>query len=212
MDNALEGEFILNAEKKPKEESSAKATASHNHSHNSSHFYSSFCEYPQGLKFSDQEENEEIILLLRRHFATNIPWLASIIVLGIIPMLFPLIVNNFPLPLPGAGTLFFFTLFYYLILLGFTIINFSLWYFHTGLVTTKRLIDIDLSGILFRQISEARIKNIEEVTYQQVGFVRSLFNYGDVFVQTAGAEVNIEYDRVPKPAKVADIIGDLTVR
>ena len=60
-----------------------------------------------------------------------------------------------------------------------------------------------------RQISEAKNKSIEDVSYTQIGFVRSLFNYGDVMVQTAGAENNIEYDRVPRPSVVADIIGDL---
>ena len=54
------------------------------------------------------------------------------------------------------------------------------------------------------------MEKIEDVTYKQSGFIRSLFNYGDVHVQTAGEEENIEYDRVPRPAKVAEIINDIT--
>ncbi len=204
MDNDLKGEFILNASKP------VEAVVGTKHKKEPMHFYSSFRQYPSGVSFAEQEAGEEILLLLRRHFVTNIPWAAMAILLLLLPLGFPFFVANFPIPLPSGITLTFYTAFYYLIIFGFVLINFSLWYFHTGMVTTVRLVDIDLSGILIRHISEAKNKSIEDVSYTQIGFVRSLFNYGDVMVQTAGAESNIEYDRVPKPSVVADIIGDLT--
>lgn len=213
MPEELKGEFILSADDK-NEKSSVSTTSrpEHSHTHNKSSFYSAFCEFPEGFRFSEQETDEEVLLILRRHFITNIPWLIGILTLSILPIIFPLIFQLFPIPLPADKILLLFTIFYYLIIFGLVLINFSLWYFHTGIVTTKRVIDIDLSGILFRQISEAKIRKIEEVTYKQVGFISSLFNYGDVYIQTAGEEINIEYDRVPKPAKIVDIINDLTAK
>lgn len=211
MGDTLKGEFILNASEDAKEELKSE-TISNDHlakDHSSTHFYSSFKMRPDGIHFAEQESNEEILLLLRRHFVTNVPWILASIILALIPPLFPLILQTFPIQLPSADTLMLFTAFYYLAIFGFILINFSLWYFHTGLVTTIRLIDIDLAGILYRQISEAKNRHIEDVTYTQIGFIRSLFNYGDVTVQTAGAESNIEYDRIPRPSLVADIIGDL---
>ncbi len=213
MENNLSGEFILNSEtidEKPQEE--IQKTASKHHPTNPVHFFSSFLESPRGLTFAEQEGTEEILLLLRRHFVTNIPWVGLAVFLVILPVTFPFAVSVFPIPLPSPDTIFHYLIFYYLIILGFVLVNFSLWYFHTGLVTTQRLIDIDLAGILYRQISEAKNKKIEDVSYTQIGFVRSLFNYGDVMIQTAGAENNIEYDRVPRPSKVAEIIGDLNAK
>lgn len=212
MDDGLRGEFIL-SEKKPAEgiaktESGAIPTL-RDHVKKPIHFYSSFQQNPAGISFAEQEENEEILLLLRRHFVTNIPWAVAAFFLALLPLSFPFLVTNFPIPLPGGEILTYYTIFYYLILFGFVLINFSLWYFHTGLVTSIRLVDIDLAGILYRHIAETKNKNIEDVSYTQIGFVRSLFNYGDVLVQTAGAENNIEYDRVPRPSIVADVIGDL---
>jgi hypothetical protein len=218
MDSTLNGEFILNenSDKKledPKDLSNDKNTAKKQFSPSNQdtlHFYSSFCSNPKGLSFAEQHENETILLLLRRHFVTNLPWIAVSLILAVIPAIFPLIENLFPFPLPSVSTLVLLLVFYYLVLFGFILLNFTLWYFQAGLITNLRCLDVDLSGILYRQISDAKNENIEDVTYTQVGFIRSLFNYGNVLVQTAGAEENIEYDRIPKPAKVSEIIGELS--
>lgn len=214
MDSSLSGEFILNGGDEEKSggdnipqttpTSPAKKTAG------ALHFYSSYCQNPMGLNFSELEANETIILLLRRHFVTNFPWIAASFILIFLPFIFGRFFVTFsPFPVPSPHVLFLLGAFYYLAIFGFVLLNFTLWYFQAGLVTSKRVIDVDLSGVLYRQVSEAKVQNIEDVTYNQSGFVRSLFNYGNVLVQTAGSEDNIEFDRVPRPSKVADIIGDL---
>jgi len=214
MDNKLKGEFILNqtlpAEAEvplptpPKDLEKTKPIV-----HNNPHFYSSFCQFPKGVTFAEQEKDEKILLLLRRHFVTNVPWIATALFFVLLPISFPFIIQFTPFPIPSQTTLILYFAFYYLVLFGFVLVKFTLWYFHTGLVTTHRLIDIDLHGILYRNVAEAKNRNIEDVKYIQSGFILSLFNYGNVLVQTAGSENNIEYDRVPRPSQVANIIGDL---
>ncbi len=214
MDNELNGEFILNTDdqndEKLNEDNIAPTPKKVTNIKVSPHFYSSFTHFPEGVSFEEQEENEDIILLVRRHFATNIPWIFASFLLILLPLTFPFFINFFPFPLPSPQAISFYIAFYYLVVFGFILINFTLWYFNVGLVTNLHVIDIDLSGILYRQISQAKMEKIEDVTYKQSGFIRSLFNYGDVHVQTAGEEENIEYDRVPRPAKVAEIINDIT--
>lgn len=216
MEKQLSGEFILqNSGSEPKDNSSNLAQSKPSSSQTSSspsslHFYSSFCQYPPGLTFSEQEANEKILLLLRRHFITNFPWILASIILLFLPLFFPLLFNFSPIMLPSTKVVYLYIATYYLLIFGFVLLNFTLWYFQAGLVTQNRILDVNLSGILYRQISEAKTERIEDVTYSQAGFIRSLFNYGNVLVQTAGSEDNIEYDKVPKPAKVGDIIGDLS--
>lgn len=211
-DDTLKGEFILNGNSETDAQGgSQKEVKKSGHNEKSSpHFYSSFCHYPEGVSFADQDENEDIILLLRRHFVTNIPWIIATIILVFLPITFPFFLNFFPFPLPSMQTIILYVSFYYLIIFGFVLINFTLWYFNVGLVTNLHVIDIDLSGILYRQISQAKIEKIEDVTYKQSGFIRSLFNYGDVQVQTAGEEENIEYDRVPRPSLASEIINEIS--
>ena len=174
------------------------------------HFYSSFCYYPKNVKFVNQESDEEIILLIRRRFIVNFPWIASGLFAAIAgPLLFPIILSGLPIPPINPFQQMIMMSLYLLIVFGFLLTKFTLWYFHVGIVTNKRIKDIDIHGVLFKDIAETKISFIQDVKYSQIGFLPSLFNYGDVFVQTAGAEPNIEFDRAPTPARIAKIIGDM---
>lgn len=83
------------------------------------------------------------------------------------------------------------------------------WVYNVGIVTNRRLIDIDYNGIMYREFSATAISKVEEVTVKTGGFIPALFNYGDVFVQTAGQEQNIEYLKVPDPNSVVKVINDI---
>lgn len=221
MPENLSGEFILSEQpSEAPEEASTKptdalATSMTNPSvaaNNKPHFFSSFCYYPTGVKFQDQEPGERVILLIRKHFITNFPWIFGLFILGILPpALFIIGPLFFPPIIFSFGILLISTLFYYLILFTFTVVYFTLWYFNVGLVTNKRIIDVDVHNILVRVLSEARLNAVQDVTVTQIGGIRSFFNYGDVDVQTEALKQNIEFYQVPKPNTIRTIIGNLIV-
>lgn len=226
----LNGEFVLNkttaapAQPAPPPTPSAPTTAPampspdpvtgivHNHTHTKPKFYSSLCQYPEGVTFQNQEPDEEVILLIRRDFITNTPWIVSIILLSLVPpLLFIFVPIFFPaihITQPFIGLAVFF---YYLVLFGFAILYFAIWYFNVGLVTNKRVIDMDVANILVKETSEARLASIADVTYIQVGGIRGIFDYGDVRVLTETYEQNLEFDRAPNPNLIRKIIGQLIV-
>src|SRR4029077_7689113 len=49
--------------------------------------FTTYCKYPRGISFAEQEDNEDIILFLRRDFITNVPWFLSTIGLAFVPFL-----------------------------------------------------------------------------------------------------------------------------
>lgn len=221
-ESTLSGEFELNennpselevntaVENVPLESSTSHYGLERPQEKSSPHFYSSYSYYPKNVKFVNQEGGEEIILLIKRRFIVNLPWILTGIFLAIIgPLLFPFIISNLPIPPINPLQLALMLVFYLLGIFGFLLTKFTLWYFHVGIVTNKRIKDIDIHGVLFKDIAETRINLVQDVKYSQVGFLPSLFNFGDVFVQTAGTEPNVEFDRAPTPAKIAKIIGDM---
>lgn len=221
-ENTLSGEFSLNEnspseaelntaiETTPPEDNNPSYGLVRPEKKSTPHFYSSYCYYPKNVKFINQEKDEEVILLIRRRFIVNLPWILTGVFFAIIgPALFPIIISSLPIPPINPLQLSVMLSLYLLIIFGFLLTKFTLWYFHVGIVTNKRIKDIDIHGILFKDIAETRISLIQDVKYSQVGFLPSLFNFGDVFIQTAGAEPNIEFDRAPVPSKIAKIVGDM---
>src|SRR3990167_4986765 len=211
-ENQIHGEFVLTKNEKTEPEKKQENTLGEeiDKSKNNARFYSSLCTYPQNVTFENQEEDEEIVLLIRRDLITNLPWIFAASALDLLPLIISrfsfLFTPFFNISAPTLTIIFFF---YYLIIAGFVLVEFSLWYFTVGLVTNKRIIDFDLTGILTKHVSETRLNLIEDVSYIQVGSVRTLFNYGDVHMQTAGTLTNFEFDRAPEPARVVRIIADL---
>ncbi len=178
------------------------------------HHFASFCDHPEGIFFENQEANEEVLLFLRRHFITNIPWIATTIILLILPPLLIFVIQFLPtflssLP-PEFGTILLYI--YYLLVFNFAFMEFVTWYFNISLVTQKRIVDIDFSDLLYHDVAITKLSLVEDTNYNQIGFIRSLFNYGDVFVQTAGEKLHFDFLAVPKPRKVIDIIQSLIGR
>lgn len=196
---------------KKTETNATQQTAAHGHKLGLLH---SFCEYPSGVSFEHQEPDEEIILFVRRHLITNVPWVIITFLLLLLPLVvlpFLSLFSVFPIELSGA-VLTIVLLFYYIMVFGYALINFLHWFYNIGIVTAKNVIDIDYSDIVNVHVSATKASQVEDVSYKQGGFFKSFFNYGDVYIQTAGTDANFEYLRIPNPGKAVDIIHDLIGR
>lgn len=192
-----------------KQASSGSTDASDPKKHHTSHMYSTFVENPEDVSFHHQENDEKIILFLRRHFITNVPWILLTLILVLLPIFFPLVSNYLPFPsIPGNYTFVLLSI-YYLFIFSFVFYKFLNWYYNLWIATNKRLIDIDFADLVFHDVAETRYNLIQDVNYAQTGAIRSFFNYGDVFAQTAGGKENLEALGVPRPLAAIKIITEL---
>jgi len=158
------------------------------------------------IRFENQAKDEQIILVLRAHPITQIYWIINGIILLII-----LFLLNFILPLFLTWLqILFFNIFCLVIILAYFWLNFLGWFFNLGIITTKRVLDIDLHSIIYKEVSMANLERIEDITSKSSGFFASIFDYGNLFIQTAGTEVNIEYINIPHPSMVEKIINQLS--
>lgn len=167
----------------------------------------SFCIRPDA-KFDIQESDEEVILILRAHPITLLPWIISGFILFIL-LIFTNIVFGSSL---SSSQSFILNLILVVFILSYLWFNFLSYFFNVGIVTNKRVIDIDYSSVIYRELTEASLTKIEDITAKSGGYFESLFNYGNVFIQTAGtAEVNVEFLKVPKPNQVVSVIDTLII-
>lgn len=179
--------------------------------HKHLHTFASYCENPININFADKMDGEEILLLLRKHFVTNIPWIIKAIALSLIPLIiwlvsfFELVSIDF---LPQSYTTII-LLFYYFLVFGYIFVNYITWFYNVSLVTNIRIVDVDFSQIVFENVAATKLTQVEDVHYSQIGVIRSVFDYGDVILQTAGTLPNFDFLAVPHPEKAIKIIGDL---
>ena len=161
--------------------------------------------------FESQSADEKVILLLRAHFVTNIPWIIITIFLSLLPPVIAIsqilspVISNFKLPAQGVDGL---VLLWYLFVLAYAFQNFLSWYFNIYIVTDQRVVDMDFFQLLYRKISSAELKQIEDVSSSMGGVAQVIFNYGDIRIQTAGEEEQFLFERVPRPALVQKTIED----
>lgn len=173
--------------------------------------FAAFCQDPTDVSFQTQEPNEQVLLFIRRHFVTNVPWIVFTIALASIPLIFLFGMPQSASPLSFLPQEFSLVgiVFFYAALFGYAFVNFMTWYYNIGIVTNQRVVDIDFSDIVYHDVAQTKLNLIDDVNYTQSGFIRTFFNYGDVFIQTAGGKENLEFLAVPTPARATHILANL---
>ncbi|MGA2911743.1 MAG: hypothetical protein ABSE17_03885 [Candidatus Levyibacteriota bacterium] len=173
--------------------------------------FSSFCKAPDGVSFQTQEEGEKILLFLRRDFATNIKWILISIILLVIPVLLPFVGKFFGNPFPFLSLKFYLAsiVFYYLVVATYLYINFMTWYYNVALITDRRVIDVDFSNLVYKDVATTKLSLVQDLSYAKVGVIRAFFDYGDILIQTAGSLDNFNFESAPDPEEVVHIIEEL---
>ncbi len=162
---------------------------------------------PKKLRFATQESEEAVLLLLRKHWITNVPWILLVVGMVIAPAFSSVI-------LPNLGWLparfeFMAVVLWYLLTLAVVVENFLDWYFNVYIVTDERIVDIDFYSLIYKKISDMQIYRIQDITVTQGGVVRALFDFGTVLIQTAGETEEFDFVDVPHPELVSKFLNEM---
>lgn len=95
---------------------------------------------------------------------------------------------------------------YYLYIFLFILYAFFDYFLDVWIVTEKYIINIEQRALFFRTIAKQEIIRIQDVTSELRGIIPTIFNYGDVHIQTAGAHERIIFRKVPNPNGVVSTI------
>lgn len=169
---------------------------------------SSFIYHPRDVNFANKDSEEEIILILRKHQITNIKWM----LIAVLMLFAPSVLSVFPLLdfLPERFK-FIGVVIWYLITTAFVFEKFLTWYFNVNIITDERVFDVDFAHLTYREMTDANIDQIQDVTVRMGSVIRTVSNYGDVIIQTAAEIPQIEFTGIPQPDRVAKILRDLRV-
>ena len=162
--------------------------------------------------FPSQLDDEKIYIVVRQHWVVLLKKLFIWFIFAAALVLFRRYGEAW---LPGLfeGDIGAVTkLFVQIYTLFLTLSLFLIWliyYLNVQIITDRRIVDVDQVGLFHHEVSELHIENIEDVTSEVSGLLGTIFDYGDVYVQTAGTVERFEFSDVPNPGSINKLILDL---
>lgn len=158
------------------------------------------------------QENEEVILTVRKHWFVFLANIISIIFVCILlPVVFvgvfyalkssSIISGNISALLIAIGSL--------LLLLMWTVV-FVMWtdfYLDIVIVTDKQVIDIEQKSLFYREISTTELDKIQDVTSEVDGIVQTTLGFGTIHIENAGEDEDFIIRGVPNPSDIRQKIS-----
>ncbi len=165
-----------------------------------------FMPFPRNTSFLGKEDDESVVLILRKHWQFLLPTILECIFLLLLPFILSVIIPNLPNRGPFVFSLFLVSL---LISSSLLIYRYVRWFYNVNIITDQRVIDMDFETLFSHKTTEARLEKIEDITFKQIGIFSNLFDIGSIYIQTAGAKSEIEFKGIHNPKQVQDILSDL---
>ena len=172
-------------------------------------------ENPKSTSYDGRDDDERIKYVIRKSVLLTFPWILATAFLFVVPILVPLIVSQVPKGAPAildGGSVLILTVLWYLFVFGFFLQNVLNWFFNVLIITNKKIVDVDFVGILYKNISETTLDNIEDETSNVAGAIGVTFNIGALYIQTAAEKREFEFGGVDDPSKIRDVLSDLVAR
>ncbi|MBU4141471.1 PH domain-containing protein [Patescibacteria group bacterium] len=163
------------------------------------------------ITFPGQYENEQILLVKRRHWIV----LAGFILMIALLILVPIFVYFF-LPLvfeiPNAkifNKLFLFiTCLYYLFLSVMSFFMIIDYYLDIWIITSQRILSVEQKGLFHRIVVEVRYSQIQDITSVVSGLVATYFQFGNINIQTAAEKERMMLKQITHPVETRRVISD----
>ncbi|OHA17430.1 MAG: hypothetical protein A3G52_02165 [Candidatus Taylorbacteria bacterium RIFCSPLOWO2_12_FULL_43_20] len=161
------------------------------------------------LKLND---NEIVILEIRKHWFIIFAKGFFLFVAALLPLVIYSSYSDFSSlkTVHASGNFASLSLFLYscwlMVLWAVFFIEWTDYYLDVWYVTNKRVIDVDQKGIFYREIATLYYNNLQDVTTKTKGFVETVFNFGDIYMQTAGEKREFIIRSAANPEEAKHII------
>lgn len=161
------------------------------------------------------EDDEQILLLVRRHWFVFVLKVLGVVFTALAPFILLVIVsmveitsNMVSTALSDYSNTIWFASALWLLLNWMTLAY--LWtdyYLDIWVVTDRRIISIDQRGLFVRSVGSFRLERLQDMNIVIPGFLATMLDYGHIEAQTAsGAEEEFQVRFLPHPREIKSLI------
>jgi len=159
--------------------------------------------------FKGQKPGEEVVLLLRRHWLTQLKPLGFSLIVCLVPLaLWFWITQQLDfIDIPGQyiwGAALVWAAFGFF----FIIYNYLDWYMDVYMVTNFRIVDVTQNGLFHRTVGEAPLDHVQDAVYEIKGIWPTILNYGNIIIHTSGPSGDIMFEEIAHPQDVQRLLLD----
>ena len=145
---------------------------------------------------------------MRTHWVAFVPHIVFVLLILALPLIFLALSSQ--VSFLGTTTLYIGMLVVCLVLaLNVVITTILKWYYTVNIVTDQRIVVIKMDNAFYHSYAEAQLEKIEDVTHTNIGVLGTVFDVGDVHIDTAGHGVDFHLRMLPRPRELQDVINDL---
>jgi hypothetical protein len=154
------------------------------------------------------QDGEYVIMLARRHWAFLAVNLGKDILAGLVPVIAIAVLVQMTSGFDGVFGRIVIGLM--VLWLGFWAVRgYFTWYKYQNdlwVVTNQRIVDSMKKHWFSHRMSSADLVNVEDMSVNREGIFPTLFNYGDLLCQTAGAQEKFILSGIPEPTEVLGVV------
>jgi len=152
-------------------------------------------------------KNEEVKLMIRRHWANLLGLISFVLIMSILPIIFYFILSPYIHLSDGFFNVFVIGLgMYYMFIATLFFIGWLDYYLDVWIITNHRVIDSEQHGFFKRSVAELHLSKIQDISIIVSGPIATFLDYGDLEIQTAGTEPKFIFKQIPHPVQVKDQI------
>lgn len=165
------------------------------------------------MKEFELESGEHVVMQVRKHWLLLVTSMVPYAILAIIPFAMPTLLKLTPVFAPYASY------FEATDALGRAVrgvwllavwtgawSSFTRYYLNLWVLTNHRIVEIEQRNYFSRQVSSMMISRLQDVTTDVHGIIPSLFGFGTIKAQSAGADAEFRMSGIPRPEQMRDLI------
>lgn len=156
--------------------------------------------------FDEKKPYEKVLVLLYRHWFVLFLKIAFFAIMAVLPMLLYVLMAGYLAKFNIDGLFWFGLSIYYLVWWYGLFYAITMYLLDIWIVTDHRIVDSQQFGFFKRSVAELNLSKIQDITVAVTGPIATFFDYGNLEIQTAGAENRFLFEQIPHPKQVKDMI------